>query len=78
REFERLGLPYVPTQTNFLIVDVKGPSTPVYQALLRQGVIVRQGTFFGLPTMLRVSIGTMEENRRFIQALEKVLPGNAS
>lgn len=77
REFERLGLPYVPTQTNFLLVDVKRPSQPVFEALLRQGVIVRPGGFFGLPTMLRVSIGTMAENQRFIEALEKVLAKGA-
>jgi len=77
REFERLGLPYVPTQTNFLLVDVKRPSQPVFEALLRQGVIVRPGGFFGLPTMLRVSIGTMTENQRFIAALENVLAKGA-
>ncbi|MFO6381251.1 histidinol-phosphate transaminase, partial [Pseudomonas aeruginosa] len=46
---------------------------PVYQALLREGVIVRPVAGYGMPTFLRVSIGLPEENDRFLQALGKVL-----
>ncbi len=68
-EFEKLGLAYVPTQTNFIYVDLGRPSADVYQALLRQGVIVRQGDPFGQPTFIRVTIGTPEQNQRFVEAL---------
>jgi histidinol-phosphate aminotransferase len=41
--------------------------------LLREGVIVRTGEIFGYPTMIRVTIGTADENTRFISALGRVL-----
>lgn len=72
-EFQRLGFSFVPSQTNFIFVDVGIDSRTVFQKLLRQGVIVRSGDIFGCPTMLRVTVGTMAENRRFIAALETVL-----
>jgi histidinol-phosphate aminotransferase len=71
RQFERLDLPYVPSQANFVLVDVRRPSRPVFEALMRRGVIVR--ALGGLPTHLRVTIGLPHENERFIQALEAVL-----
>jgi histidinol-phosphate aminotransferase len=74
-QFEKMGLFYLPTQANFVFVGVKRDSREVFQALLREGVIVRTGDIFGCPTFLRVSIGTMEQNERFIRALKKVLGG---
>lgn len=72
--FERLGLPSVPSQANFLLVDVRRPCRAVFDALLRRGVIVRTGDIFGLPTWLRVTVGTEHQNGRFLAALEAVLP----
>lgn len=72
-EFQRLGLPYVETQANFVLVDVRRPCRPVFEGLLRRGVIVRTGDIFGLPTFLRVTIGTMRDNQRFVRDLEAVL-----
>lgn len=69
--FERLGLPYVPTQSNFILFDAKQPCQEVFQKLLRKGVIIRAG--LGYPTMLRVTIGTAEENARVIATLEEAL-----
>lgn len=66
--FERLGLHYVPSRGNFILVEV-GDAARVNQALLRQGVIVRPVANYGLPTWLRVSIGLPEENDRFVAAL---------
>jgi histidinol-phosphate aminotransferase len=73
REFDRLGLPYVPSQANFILVDVGRNSRTVFEALQRLGVIIRPGAGLGLPQYIRVSIGTAEQNQRFIAALEKVL-----
>ncbi len=75
RQFEEMGLFYLPTQANFIFVDVKRDSREVFQALLREGVIVRTGDIFGCPTFLRVTIGTREQNERFTGALKKVLGG---
>jgi len=72
-EFKRLDLPYVPTEANFVFVNVKVDSRELYQSLLRKGVIVRPGDIFGYQQYLRVSFGTEEQNRRFISALEESL-----
>ncbi len=73
RHFERLGLSYVRSEANCVMVDLGRDSQPVFQALLRKGVIVRTGHIFGLPTYLRITTGKPEENERFICALEEVL-----
>lgn len=69
RELGRLGVDYVPTQANFIYMDLKQDAGAVNDKLLRQGVIIRP---MG-PTQIRVTIGLEEENERFIGALEKVL-----
>jgi histidinol-phosphate aminotransferase len=70
--FDRLGLSFVPSAANFILVRV-GQGLAVYEALLRRGVIVRPMDGYGLPEYLRVTIGLPEENRRFVEALEAVL-----
>jgi histidinol-phosphate aminotransferase len=73
RELGRLGITFAPTFTNFLLIDLEvGPIT-IYNALLREGVIVRPVAGYGLKTHLRVTIGLMDENVKFINALNKVL-----
>lgn len=68
-----LGLSYIPSQGNFICVDMGQPAQPLYEALLREGVIVRPVGAYGLPNHLRISIGTDEENMHGITALTKVL-----
>ncbi|HEU0200784.1 MAG TPA: histidinol-phosphate transaminase [Burkholderiaceae bacterium] len=74
--FERLGLEYVPSFGNFVMVKV-GAAAAVYEGLLRQGVIVRPIAGYGLPEWLRVTIGLQAENERFLDALAKALPAPA-
>jgi histidinol-phosphate aminotransferase len=72
-EFDKLGLAYVPSHGNFVLVHV-GNGNEVYQRLLTEGVIVRPvGAAYEFPEHVRVTVGTMDENRRFIAALEKTL-----
>jgi len=71
-EFEKLGLPYVPSQANFILVRV-GNGNEVFQQLLAQGVIVRPVGAYEFPEYVRVTVGTMEENRRFIEALGRII-----
>lgn len=71
--FERMNLPYIPSYANFVLVDTKKPCREVFTALLKQGVIVRTGDVFGLPTFLRVTVGTAAQNERFLKSLENVL-----
>ena len=71
-ELSAMGLPFVPTQGNFMMVEV-GEAMGVYEALLREGVIVRPVAGYGFPRHLRISIGTPQENEEVIKALYKVL-----
>ncbi len=73
KELQGLGFRPVDTVTNFILFDLKRPAQPVYEALLRQGVIVRPMSGWGLQTFLRVTIGMKKDNRRFIKALRKTL-----
>ncbi|MFZ5816023.1 MAG: histidinol-phosphate transaminase [Bacillota bacterium] len=70
--FERLGLPYVKSEANFILFDVQRPAAEVFDQMLRRGVLLRPCGSFGLPTHLRVTVGTPAENQRFVAALEQV------
>ncbi|RMH47221.1 MAG: histidinol-phosphate transaminase [Gammaproteobacteria bacterium] len=67
-----MGYRYIPSAGNFLTIDFECDAQSLYQKLLHEGVIVRPVANYELPSHLRVSIGTMEENERFVQALKKV------
>ena len=71
-EFEKMGLPFVPSAANFVLVKV-GEGKALFEAMLREGVIVRALTGYPLLEWVRISVGTMEQNRRCIAALRKVL-----
>jgi histidinol-phosphate aminotransferase len=72
--FKQLGLQYVPSYANFVLVHVGAKALDINQALLRRGVIVRPVSADGLPEWLRVSIGLETENALFLKALTAVLP----
>ena len=72
-EFNRLGLFFAPTHANFIWVQIKADCQKVFAKMLRRGVIVRTGDIFGAPDVIRVTIGTQPQNRRFIEALVEVL-----
>jgi histidinol-phosphate aminotransferase len=73
RELERLGLSYLPSQANFILIRVDRPAREVYTAMLREGVIIRAMEEYGFPDHIRVNVGLPEENQRFLRALTKVL-----
>ena len=73
KELDKMGLLYVPSQANFVFIDFERDSNKIFQALLREGIIIRPGKTWGFPTCARVTIGTMEDNQRFIRALRKIL-----
>ena len=72
-ELEKLNLFYLPTETNFIFVDLKEDSQPFFEELLQRGVIIRPGKMYGTPTFIRVTIGTQYENEKFIQALKEII-----
>ncbi|WP_211745001.1 histidinol-phosphate transaminase [Paenibacillus sp. Marseille-Q4541] len=71
-EFDRLGLHYFPSQGNFVLVHIGKPAAEMFDALLRQGIIIRPG-FQVYPDYIRVSVGTPEQNEAFVKALEHAL-----
>lgn len=71
--FRKLGLQWIASKGNFIAVDFGRDAAPINQALLQAGVIVRPVAGYGMPTFLRVSIGTEQENARFLDVLGQVL-----
>jgi histidinol-phosphate aminotransferase len=71
--FRQLGLSYLPSETNFVMVDLGRDSGPVHDRMLQEGVHVRPGRDFNMPTWLRITIGRPEENLRVLEQLEEAL-----
>ena len=67
------GFEYIPTVGNFITIDFEQDAMPIYDALLREAVIVRPIGNYGLPNHLRITISTVEENQQCLDALDKVL-----
>lgn len=70
---EQMGLSYIPSVGNFISIDFGRDAAPIYDALLRKGVIVRPIAGYQMPNHLRVTVGLPEENARFVDALQEVL-----
>jgi histidinol-phosphate aminotransferase len=74
---ERLGVPVAtPAVANFVYAEVGEDSRGIFEALLREGVIVRPLAPFGAPGAIRVTVGTPEENEFFAASLQRVLQGS--
>lgn len=71
--FQQMKLSFIPSVGNFVTVQFPSSGLIIYEKLLREGVIVRPLANYKMPNHLRVTIGTQEENARFIQALQAVL-----
>lgn len=73
-EFERLGLEYVPSVANFVMVNV-GDGARVFERLQQRGIIVRPLGAYRLPQWIRITVGKPAENRAVVTALREVLVG---
>ncbi len=71
KELDELGLEYLPTQANFILINWGRDSKEIYQFLLQNGIIVRPAHSFGLPDYFRVTFGTAEQNNRFFRFLHE-------
>jgi histidinol-phosphate aminotransferase len=71
--FDALGVRHLPSAGNFVMIDCGRPAAAVYEAMLRQGVIVRPVGNYRLPNHLRVTVGTREQNERMLSALKQAL-----
>ncbi|MCB0413722.1 MAG: histidinol-phosphate transaminase [Bdellovibrionales bacterium] len=74
-EFDELGIKYWKSQGNFVLFDLGRPSGPVFEALLKRGVITRPVAAYGFPNALRLSVGLPKENEIAIHAIKEVLKG---
>jgi histidinol-phosphate aminotransferase len=72
---KKLNVNYIPSLGNFIAIDVQQSAAEIYQQLLQLGVIVRPLTAYDMPNYIRVTIGTAEQNERFLQALQTVIKG---
>ncbi|MBI4706557.1 MAG: histidinol-phosphate transaminase [Candidatus Omnitrophica bacterium] len=70
---KRLGLAYVPSAANFILIDVGKDGVELFREMLKFGVIIRNMRQYGLKNYIRVTIGTKRENERFIKVLKKAL-----
>ena len=70
--FGDLGLEFIPSQANFVLVRV-GDGAGVFDALQRRGVIVRPLKIYSLPEWVRVTVGTPAQNERLLGELAAVL-----
>ena len=67
--FDKLGLRYIKTEGNFIMVFVNQPGADLADSMMKEGVIVREMADYGYPDAIRVTIGKQEENERFLEAL---------
>lgn len=72
RAFRKLGLEFVPSSANFILVRV-GDGQGVFNELQKQGVIVRPMDGYQLPEWIRISMGTTPQNQRCLEALQAIL-----
>jgi len=72
---KKLGIAYVPSVANFILIDVGQDCVEFFNKMLKFGVIVRDMKQYGLKNFIRVTVGTKKENVRFIRVLKKILRG---
>ena len=73
RSIKKMGLPYVESYTNFILIDTKRDSKKISLELMKKGIIVRDMKSWGFRTFIRVTVGKANENKRFINALGEIL-----
>lgn len=70
---EGMGLYVIPSQANFIMVDVKKDSRKVFEQLMAKGYIIRAGAAFGMDSFIRITLGTREEMDGLLTALKEVI-----
>ncbi|MDF2503093.1 MULTISPECIES: histidinol-phosphate transaminase [Clostridium] len=73
KEFDEIGLEYIPTETNFIMVNVEEDSVKISNKILKNGIAVRAGVEYNMPTWLRITIGKPEENKLVVEELKAAI-----
>jgi len=71
KKFEEIGIDYIPSRVNFILLNIKQDSGQFTENLLKQGIFVRDCSSFGLPESIRVAVRTREENKSLVEALTR-------
>jgi histidinol-phosphate aminotransferase len=71
--FQALKLPFVPTEANFVLVKIGADAEMVVKRLFDRKIVVRWLGGYGLPDYVRITVGTPDENRAFIDALKRII-----
>jgi len=72
QRFKELDVFYIPSETNFVTIDMKTDAREIAEAFQEKGIIVRPLTMYGQPTFLRVTIGMPEQNKRFVEEFARI------
>ena len=73
QSLEKMGIEYIPSATNFILLNLKRDGIEVFKKLLKKGVIIRDMRQYGLKDFIRVTVGVKRENIKFIEALKKIM-----
>jgi histidinol-phosphate aminotransferase len=71
--FEKMSIPYIPSETNFVTIDLKNDAQEICEELKKRGVIVRSLAMYGKSSFFRVTVGTPKQNQKFIEAFQEIL-----
>jgi histidinol-phosphate aminotransferase len=77
-ELGALGIEVTPSYSNFLFANLNREAAPIVEALMRTGFIVRPCKGWGYPNHIRITVGSPEQNQRFVEALQPLIKVNAS
>ena len=70
---DKMSIEYIPSQGNFICINVKANGTEIFESLMQKGVIVRPIELYDMPSFIRVTIGKRSENEFFIEKLKECL-----
>jgi histidinol-phosphate aminotransferase len=71
-QLEKMSVFHIPSETNFITLEVKVDASRISEELQKNGVIIRTLAMYGKPTFLRVTIGTAEQNKKFIKIFKQI------
>lgn len=73
KELDKIGLEYIPSAANFILINVKTAGKVIFDKLLRKGIIVRAMEEYGFNNFIRVTIGLPSENKKFLKELKGII-----
>ena len=72
RSLREMSVDYIPSETNFVTIDAKMDTRKICEDMQKNGVIIRPLVMYGRPNFFRVTIGTPEQNKKFVEVLQNI------